>query len=158
MTGAQAETWRKFTFAKTPPWAFLLGGVLLATALSERVTGYLPLTHASARKVATVRRIFLGAILFGFLLWVLSFVVAANSEGPAWGLLFLVGLGVMIAGAVGMLVGREAMGPRGKLLDQPPGQYQRLIELSNVHPAFVAAVRDLQQQRAARSRPPAQAI
>ena len=35
MTGAPAEAWRKFTFSKTPPWAFWAGGIILARALSE---------------------------------------------------------------------------------------------------------------------------
>ena len=151
MTGQPAEMWRKFTFTKTPPWAFLVGGVLLSAALAERATGYLPLTHASAQKVNMVRWIFAGLLALGFVLWVVSFVVAANSTGPAWGLLFLAGLGAMLAGVIGMLVGRGAMGPRGRLLDPQPGYHQRLIELSNVHPAFVAAVQQHQQARAAQT-------
>jgi hypothetical protein len=148
VTGSPAETWQKFTFTKTPPWAFWLGGVILSAALAERVTGYLPLTHASAQRIRTLRWIFLGLILLGFVLWVVGFVVAANSTGPLWTGLFFLGLGAMFAGVIGALLGRGAMGPRGKLLDQQPGYYQRLIELSNVHVAFVAAVQQHQQMRA----------
>ena len=149
MTGQPAETWKKFTFTKTPPWAFFVGGVLLSSALAERVTGYLPLTRASAQKVNTVRWIFGGLIALGFLLWVVSFVVAANTTGAAWGLLFLGGLGLMFAGLIGLVIGRGAMGPRARLFDVQPGQYQRLIQLDNVHPNFVAAVQQHQQARAA---------
>ncbi len=147
MTGAPAETWQKFTFTKTPPWAFWVGGAILSAVLAERVSGYLPLTKASSKQVRTLRWIFLGLILFGFALFITSFAVAAGTTGPLWWLPFLVGLGALFAGAVGMLIGRRAMGPTGKLLDQQPGQYHRLIELGNVHPAFVAAVQQHQQMR-----------
>ena len=149
MTGQPAEMWRKFTFTKTPPWAFFVGGVLLSAALAERVTGYLPLTHASAKKVNTLRWIFAGLIGLGFLLWVLSFVVAANTTGPGFGLLFLAGLGAMFGGLIGLWFGRAMLGPTAKLFDVQPGQYQRLIQINNVHPAFVAAVQQHQQARAA---------
>jgi hypothetical protein len=149
VTGSPAQTWQKFTFTKTPPWAFWVGGVILSAALAERVTGYLPLTQASAQKIRTLRWTFLGLLLIGFVLFGISFVVAANSTGPLWAVLFFLGLGALFAGLIGTLVGRGAMGPRGKLLDQQPGYYQlRLIELSNVHPAFVAAVQQHQQMRA----------
>jgi hypothetical protein len=55
----------------------------------------------------------------------------------------------LFAGATGMFLGRGALGPRGALLEEQPGYYhQRLIELSNVHAAFVAAVQQHQQMRA----------
>lgn len=149
MTGQPAEMWRKFTFTKTPPWAFFVGGVLLSAALAERVTGYLPLTHASAQKVNSMRWIFGGLIALGFLLFFVSLGVGANTTGPAWGLLFLASLGLMFAGLIGLVAGRGLMGPRGKLFDVQPGQYQRLIQLDNVHPNFVAAVQQHQQARAA---------
>jgi hypothetical protein len=155
MTGEPAETWRKFTFTKTPPWAFWVGGVLLSTALAERVSGHLPLTRASAQKINTVRWGFAGAIALGFILWVVSFAVAANSTGPAFGLFFLGGLGLIFAGLVGMLLGRSLMGPTGKLSDVQPGYFQRLIEIRNVHPGFVAAVQQHQQARAAQFAAPA---
>ncbi|TMG25324.1 MAG: hypothetical protein E6H95_12090 [Chloroflexi bacterium] len=41
MSGQPAETWHKFRFATAPPWAFLLGAIVVA-ALSRRASGYLP--------------------------------------------------------------------------------------------------------------------
>ncbi|HSS62470.1 MAG TPA: hypothetical protein VLK30_13530 [Candidatus Limnocylindrales bacterium] len=148
MTGAQAEMWRKFTFSKTPPWAFWVGGLLLSAALAERVSGYLPLTRASARKIRIVRWSFAGLILLGFVLWATGFAVASIANGAIFEFLFLAGLGAMFGGVVGTFLGRAAMGPRGKLLDLQPGYFQRLVELTNVHPAFAAAVQQHQQMRA----------
>jgi hypothetical protein len=148
MTGAPAEMWRKFTFSKAPPWAFWVGGVILSAALAERFSGYLPLTRASARRIVLVRVAFVGLILLGFASWAIGVPVAANSSGGFYALLFLLGLGAIFAGVIGILLGQSAMGPAGKLLDRQAGQYQRLIELRNVHPVFVAAVQHLQQMRA----------
>jgi hypothetical protein len=151
MTGAPAEMWRKFVFSKSPPWAFWVGGLLLAAALADRVSGYLPLTRASARKIVLVRVAFVGLILVGFASWAIGFAVAANSNGGLYALFFLLGLGALFGGLIGLLLGRAAMGPTGKLLDQTPGQYQRLIELGNVHPAFVTAVQQHQHERYAQA-------
>lgn len=55
----------------------------------------------------------------------------------------------LLAGMVGLLVIRPLVGPRAKVMEQQPGQYDRLVELRRIHPAFVAAVNQMHQARAA---------
>jgi hypothetical protein len=50
---------------------------------------------------------------------------------------------------VGYLVVRPLVGPRATVMEQQPGYYDKLVELRNVHPAFVTAVNEVHQQRAA---------
>jgi hypothetical protein len=148
MTGRPAETWRKFTFSKTPPWAFWVGGIILATALAERTTGYLPLTRASAMKLRTVTWTFGGLIPLAFFFWVVGIVLASVANAGAFVELFLLlGIGALFAGAIGLFIGRPAVMPSGKVLDPQPGHFESLIELRNVHPAFVAAVQQHQHAR-----------
>jgi hypothetical protein len=73
-----------------------------------------------------------------------------NSVGTAaaWGLAAL-GLLAAVAGLVGALTLRRIIGPRATVMEQQAGYNDRLVELRNVHPAFVAAVRNMQQARAA---------
>ena len=73
-----------------------------------------------------------------------------NSVGTAaaWGLAAL-GLLAAVAGLVGALTLRRIIGPRATVMEQQAGHNDRLVELRNVHPAFVAAVRNMQQARAA---------
>lgn len=149
MTGAPAETWRKFTFSKTPGWAFLVGGALLSAALTERISGYLPMTRASAEKIRMARFAFGGLLIAGLALWIGWLFLAANSSSAALWALFVIGLGAMVAGLIGLSVSRKVLAPSGKLLEQQPGYYNlRMIEIANVHPAFAAAVQQQQQMRA----------
>ena len=146
MTGAPAETWRRFTFSKTPPWAFWAGGIILATVLAERTTGYLPLTRASAMKLRTVTWTFGGLIPLAVFFWVVGIVLTAVANAGGFiGFFLLLGIGALFAGVVGLFIGRPAIMPSGKVLDPLPGHYESLIELRNVHPAFVDAVQQRQQ-------------
>ena len=163
MTGAPAETWRKFTSRKAPPWAFWVGGILLSIALSERAIGYLPLTRASAARMLKVRVAFFSLLPLCFVLWGIGVIVA--SAGPSnsvnssiFILLFLLGLGALFGGLVAVILGRRALGPEAKLLDLQPGQYEPLVELRNLHPSFVTAVRQLQHSRAIQSGPASQSL
>jgi hypothetical protein len=71
----------------------------------------------------------------------------------AWG---LAGVGVLllVAGVLGLVVIRRMIGPRAVVVQELPGYYDSLIELRNVHPAFVAAVTSIQHARAAPQTPP----
>jgi hypothetical protein len=69
--------------------------------------------------------------------------------------LLLVGFVAILAGLIGLLVGRAAYGPSAKVFDRQPNQSDRLVELRRVHPTFVIAVQQLQLARAAQ--PPADA-
>ena len=152
MTGSAAETWRKFTVSKTPPWAFWVGGIFLARALSERTTGYLPLTRASMKKLRTVTWTFGALIPLAVFFWVLGIVLASVSNSAIsteiFELLFLLGLGALFGGIVGLFLGKPAVGPQAKILERQPGHYESLIELRNLHPNFVAAMQQRQQARA----------
>jgi hypothetical protein len=69
------------------------------------------------------------------------------------GVLFGLMLVTFIAAIVGLLVIRRLVGPHGVVMQQRPGYADRLVELRRIHPAFAAAVREMQQARAAVSAP-----
>ena len=154
MTGAPAETWRKFRLRRAPWWAFWVGGILLSAALSDRASGYLPLTRASAKTLWVVRWIFGSLVPIAIVLWVIG--VFDNSPNllnrAIFEFLFLLGFSALFGGFVGMLLGRRAV-PQLKLLERHPGHYESMVELANVHPAFVAAVQQLQLARATQYAP-----
>ncbi len=156
MTGAPAETWRKFRFATAPSWAYVLlllvcTGVglliigVLIWAVSFRASGYLPLTRASRRKLAIVNWLPVALIVLSLVLWIVAAFVGFNSNDQtatiAWGLL-IAGLLAGMAGLAGRLVIRRLVGPRGRVTERRPGQYDQLVELRHVHPAFVMAVNE----------------
>ena len=74
--------------------------------------------------------------------------VGPVASGIATGLLVL-GLLAVIAGIICALLLRRLIGPRATVMEQQPGNNERLIELRNVHPAFVAAVLEAHHARAA---------
>lgn len=153
MTGQPAETWRKFTFSSAPPYAFWVGGLLLASIMSRRASGYLPLTRASVKKLRTFTLGVVGLIPLGFVLITAGAIVGSNAGNDPIGssvafLLFALGIAAIIIALIAILVVRRTYGPTGKVFEEQPGQYQSLIELNNVHPAFVTAVQQLQQMRA----------
>lgn len=165
MTGRPAETWRRFRFATPPAWAYallvlaclggigLIGFAIVMSAIAQRASGYLPLTLSSRR---TVNLAFWGPLaLLGlaFSLWAAAAIIGLPTSDPTLNtigaVLFWIGLVVFSCGLVGRLVITPLVGPRAKVREQQPGQYDRLVELRNVHPAFVAAVNQLHQARAA---------
>jgi hypothetical protein len=148
MTGAPAETWKKFTFSKTPGWAFWVGGLILSAVLAERVTGHLPLTRASAKKIDMLRWAIGGVIALGVALCLVAFFLTPGPNGGVVVVLFISGIFVISVGVLGAAAGRNVVGPTAALLDVPPGQNQRLIEIRRVHPRFVSAVQQLQHMRA----------
>jgi hypothetical protein len=84
MTGAPAETWRKFNFSTAPAWAVallplvcfgLLPLFIGLYAVSRRASGRLPLTRASSRRVALASWIPAGLILVSFLMGFAALVV-----------------------------------------------------------------------------------
>jgi UPF0716 family protein affecting phage T7 exclusion len=167
MTGAPAQTWRKFRFASPPQWAYalyvliLLGviGLLIAAAVlagvSQRASGHLPLTRASSRLVGLAMWVPVFLIVAALVLWTIvpiaagfNFDSADTNAAAIAGLIYLVGAVLLISGLVGRLVVMPLVTPRAKVIVQP-GYYDKLVEIRNVHPAFVAAVNQAQQARAA---------
>jgi hypothetical protein len=153
MTGAVAETWRKFQFSDSPWWAFWVGGVLLAAATARRANGYLPLTKASSRSIRLVRLSFLPFIALALVFWTVAGIVGSFGMEDARRSAFAtysIGFGVaFVFLAVFTLLLTHRYGVSGRVMEQRPGQYEPAVELRNVHPAFVAAVQQLQHARAA---------
>ena len=153
MTGAPAETWRKFNFSSAPPYAFWFGGLIVAALMSRRASGYLPLTHASANRLRLYFWSLVALIPSGVVVAFVGLTVAGASNGEAVGTTLgvigvVMGISALFVGLIGLLIARRTLGPTGKIFEPQPGQYQSLIDLGNVHPAFVAAVQQLQHMRA----------
>ena len=163
MTGQPAQTWRRFKFATPPAWSYALlilvclggmGAIAFAVVMSltaQRASGYLPLTKDSSRLVTLSFWVPLVVMGLAVLLWIAAFPVAASTSiGDAAGWLFWIGLLLLISGLAGRLIVTPLLTPRAKVMEVAPGQNDRIVELRNVHPAFVAAVAQRQQERAIR--------
>jgi hypothetical protein len=165
VTGAPAETWRKFRFVTAPSWAYLLLllfctgiGVVLGVLIylvSFRATGHLPLTHASNRKLALVLWIPIALLALTPVLWIAAAIVGVTSVDQTQAtiavLLLLLGFVTFLAGGVGRFVITPLTGPRGKVMERQPGHFDELVELRRVHPAFVQAVKQMHAARASQS-------
>lgn len=159
MTGRPAETWKKFNFATPPQWAYALlilaclGGIgiiayaVVMAAIAQRASGFLPLTRGSRSAVDLAFWVPIGLMGLSLVMWIAAAIIGLGSLDPTrdtiGAVLFWLGLLVLIAGIVGRLVITPLVGPRAKVREQIPGQYDKLVELRNVNPAFVAAVRQM---------------
>ncbi len=165
MTGRPAETWRKFTFSTPPGWTYALIpliclgvlGLVIAGAViygvSERATGSLPLTHSSSRTVGLAIWTPVALLVASPVAWVLAFVFGSAKDSPVFPIFFLIGAAFLLAGLLGRLVGTPLIIPRARVSPMQSGQYDRLVEIRNVNPAFAAAVRQHQQARYAQAYP-----
>ena len=167
MTGRPAEKWRKFKFSTPPTWTYALlllvclGGIglivfgLIVYLVSEKASGYLPLTRDSDRTAALVKWIPIGLLIAWPVTWVLGFVFGSSPDsGSTFVVFFLLGLFFLVIGLIGRLVATPMICPRAKVRAVQPGYADRLVELTNVSPAFALAVLQLQQHRAAQLQPP----
>jgi hypothetical protein len=166
MTGRPVETWRKFTFSTPPSWTYALlpliclgvFGVAIAAAViysvSERATGHLPLTRSSSRTVGLAIWVPVALLIASPVAWVLAFVFDSGSQSPVFPTFFLLGAALLLAGLLGRLVGTPLIIPRARVNPMQYGQYDRLVEIRNVNPAFVTAVRQHQHARYAQAYPP----
>ena len=167
MTGRPAETWRKFRFWTPPPWAYallvlvllelpgLIVAAIVTAAVSEKATGFLPLTRSSRRLVGLAFWVPIGFIIASVTLWTLVIAAALAgvdssdpAAGGAAGALIGVGVILLMFGLIGRLVMTPLLSPRARVT-VAPGYHDKLVEIRNVHPAFVAAVVAIHQQRAA---------
>jgi hypothetical protein len=153
MTGAPAETWRRFKFATPPAWAYAFSA-LVAVLVAERASGFLPLTRASSRLVGLARWVPRGLIIGSGVIWIAIAIAAianvdaaAPNAGDVAGLFGFLGVLVLVAGLVGRFVFRPLVCPRGRVT-LLAGYPDKLVELRNVHHAFVAAVTQIHQARA----------
>lgn len=161
MTGSRADTWGTFRFKTVPRWAEMSGaaglaglhllGPLVEEATMRRAKGRLPLSKSSKRMLRIVNVGLLSLIPAGFALVVGA--VAINSYDPAnasiGGTLGMLGLLALLAGGFGVIAIPPRFGPGGVVLPAPRGFNDYVVELRRVHPAFVAAVQQHQQARAA---------
>jgi hypothetical protein len=167
MSGRPAETWRRFSFVTPPTWAYSLlllicaGGLgfiayaIAIAAVAERASGYLPLTRSSSRTVTLAFWVPTGLLIAWVAAWVLTVILAWTTTDPnvstlAW-VSFGLGFLFLAAGLGGRLLVAPFMRPRGKVMPKVAGQGDRIVELRNVHPNFVAAVNQVQHVRMAQS-------
>jgi hypothetical protein len=165
MTGRPAETWKKFKFATPPAWAYTLlilvclGGIgfiafaIVMSVVAQRATGYLPLTRVTSRTVTLALWVPVGLLIACPVLWLIAAVISLSTSDTTAStiaaVLFWLGLLVLIAGLIGRLIVTPLVSPRAKVLEMAYGQTDRIVELRNVHPLFVAAVMQRQHARAA---------
>src|SRR4029077_19207672 len=85
MTGAPAETWRKFRFNTPPAWAIVFVFLIcvgigffvsipLSYLVSRRTGGRLPLTHRSNRLPELPKRAAIAFLALSAVLWIISAV------------------------------------------------------------------------------------
>jgi hypothetical protein len=164
MTGQPAQTWRKFRFATVPGWAYVLL-VLICTGVgllpifiiwaiaSRKASGHLPLTLASRRKLKLVNWFVIGLLPLMVVLFIAAAIVGSSSSSDTTSTISFVLIVLAFLAFVAFVIGRLVMWPlvrpRGYVKEQQPGQYDKLVELRNVNPAFVAAVLAARAQRAA---------
>jgi hypothetical protein len=128
MTGNQAEVWRRFRFATTPPGSRWESIGVFSVSKEHVIIGYLPLTQKGARLLAAATWIPVIAIAVG----TMAAVASAVTVGGA---LLLLGFTLAITGGLVLLLSRPFVGPQGKVMEEG------IVELSRVNPAFVSAVR-----------------
>ncbi len=161
MTGRPAETWKKFKFASAPDWTYALlvltclGGLgfiaftIVVAAVSQRASGFLPLTRSSNRTVTLAFWIPLALLIAWPICWAVALITSGDSNASATTFgLFWLGIFFLVAGMIGRLVVTRFVSPRAKVWELAPGQMDRIVELRNVHPLFVAAVLQRQQAQA----------
>jgi hypothetical protein len=152
MTGAPAETWRRFRFNTPPAWAIVFVFLIcagigffvsipLSYLVSRRAGGRLPLTHRRKRLLELPTRA-------GIAVLETRPYDVANPWPQLIGLVFFnIALITLVLGVVlleGAVLARFPFGLGAKVMKQMPGQPDRLVELVRVHPAFVAAVLEKQ--------------
>lgn len=163
MTGMPAEVWRKFKFATPPTWVYALliliclGGIgiifyaVIVTLVSQKASGYLPLTKAARKRLYLYLGVVVALLPLSFIVFFIGLAVGSSNDSTSSGISFVlvsVGLLLFVLFLVGALA-RGLIGPRGHVSEPPLGQLDRIVELRNVHPAFVAAVHQVQAARLA---------
>lgn len=155
MTGQRAETYRTFTFSSLRWWPLALlplGGLLGHAALGlveRRATGRLPLTRAADAKVRRAGWQGLALMVAGLASFAAIFAIGLGAGPRAYsaaeslvaGVLLLGGLLALTGGAIYLLAARYLVGPRGAVGSRRWGDEEAIVEIWNVHPEFVVAVR-----------------
>ena len=165
MTGRPAQTWRKFNFQTPPGWAYallfliVLGGLgliifaIVVYLISEKASGHLPLTFKARNRLRIVIWTVLLLLPVGFALFIAGAALGSGTDSATSGigaLMSWLGALAVVAFFVAALT-RGMWGPRGKVSPAQPGYTDKLVELRNVHPNFVAAVQQMHAARLAQS-------
>jgi hypothetical protein len=165
MTGRPAEVWRKFRFATPPTWVYFLlilvclGGlgillyILIVTLVSQKATGHLPLTRRARNRLRIYIAVVVALLPLSFVVFLAGLAVGSNNDSTSSAIsavLVIAGLVLFIAFVAGALM-RSLFGPRAKVMEPQLGQVDKLVELRNVHPAFVAAVQQMHAARLAQA-------
>jgi hypothetical protein len=163
MTGRPAQVWRKFSFRTPPGWVYallvllvlgLVGLIIFALveyAVSEKASGHLPLTKAARNRLVIVVSVIVALLPAGIILLIAGAAFGAGTDSTTSGigaLAIWVGVLAFIAFIVGALT-RSLWGPRAKVFPAQLGFADKIVELRNVHPNFVAAVMQQHATRAA---------
>ncbi len=161
VTGAPAETWYKVRFKTVPAWAEA-SNVLAFTQLHalapvveevtmRRARGFVPTTWRVRRNLLFLTWSIFSLLPLTLVIWVAAAVVAGNAgpQSPWIGAFVIAGIMTIFAGLFGLIGVLPLVGPRGRVLAREQGYQDNVVELFNVHPAFVVAVQHLQQARAA---------
>ena len=161
MTGRPAETWKRFNFQTPPGWTYalfvlvLLGliGIVVAGVViyfvSEKASGHLPLTRAARNRLLVILWTIVALLPLSVIFLIAGAAFGAGTDSATSGLgvgCILLGVLAFIAFVVGAVL-RNRFGPRGKVHAAQAGYFDKIIELSHLHPNFVAAI---QQQHASR--------
>jgi hypothetical protein len=166
MTGRPAETWRRFRFATPPQWAYALlilvclGGLgfiafaIVLAVVAQRASGYLPLTRSSSTTVSLALWVPVALLIAAPTSWVIAIIAGSSSSDTAAAVFLWLGIGCLLAGIFGRLVVTPLLSPRARVMEVAPRQTDRIVELRNVHPNFVAAVQQQQHARAAQAAAP----
>ncbi len=144
--GGRASVKRKRSFSKSPSWALLAGGVILASLLAKRMKINAPLCHAHRNHWLNRTLIITLTFVASFLVTVISLIVLAAKSpqrgqgdtalagGFAIGVLLL--LGWIILAVVLQLTAIRATDVTDKSLT-----------LKNVSPSFIEELKDFREQR-----------
>ena len=154
MTGRPAETWRKFNFSTPPQWAYALlalivfGGIgiiayaIVINVVSQKASGYLPLTKSSRNRLNAYLWTVVALLPLSFVFVIGGLVIASGNDATTSAIgtvVALLGVLMFIGFVVGALL-RRLFGPGATVREPAPGQYDKIVELKRVHPAFAAAV------------------
>ena len=132
---------------------FVLTGPL-GYVLSRRAGGHLPMKAKYARRLSMVPWISAAILALGVVMALAGLLMPIDNLalGLVGVLLLSASIFVLLVGVVGLQIGLQVawnpLAPRDRIFERKPGDADRIIEISNVHPAFVAAA---QQMYAARS-------
>ncbi|HKC19045.1 MAG TPA: hypothetical protein VKE27_05375 [Candidatus Dormibacteraeota bacterium] len=159
ITGRDAEVWRKFKFTTVPSWTYAVLVLTLFVGLgifihlavrhlaAKRAAGYLPLSRLASRTISIAVWFPIALLASPVVLVILAVTIASkDSHSDAPGFMLLLAIVLFAGGLVARLLFRAQLFPQAGIGDVIPVYGDRIIELRNLHPRFVTAVRYKQDQ------------